>query len=161
MTVPLDGDGFLRRECPACEREFKCLPSPGESEGPTPDADGYYCPYCRVQAKEGWLTKAQVELARATVLQEVVNPMLEDFTRKIQRSSSDNFKVTASHKPSPQPPKLAEPDDMRRVDFPCHPTEPIKVLDDWTGRLHCLICGTAVGGADSADNTSGSSERSH
>ncbi len=23
MTIPLDSDGFLRRECPTCEREFK------------------------------------------------------------------------------------------------------------------------------------------
>ena len=23
VTMPLDGDGFLRRECPTCEEEFK------------------------------------------------------------------------------------------------------------------------------------------
>lgn len=28
MSLPLDGDGFLRRECPTCEREFKWVPSP-------------------------------------------------------------------------------------------------------------------------------------
>lgn len=156
MTVPLDGDGFLRRGCRTCEREFKWLPSEGETEGSTPDTAGYYCPYCGVQAKEGWLTKAQVELARATVVQEVVDPMLDDFTRKLQSTSSGIFNVTASHEPSPQPPKLSEPDDMRRVDFPCHPTEPIKVLDDWTGPVHCLICGTTAGG-DSADEMPGSS----
>jgi hypothetical protein len=31
--------------------------------------------------------------------------------------------------------------DMRRFDFTCHPTEPVKVLDDRNGPLHCLICG--------------------
>ena len=25
MEIPLDSDGFLRRECPTCEREFKWL----------------------------------------------------------------------------------------------------------------------------------------
>jgi hypothetical protein len=25
MSLPLDGDGFLRRECPKCERQFKWL----------------------------------------------------------------------------------------------------------------------------------------
>jgi hypothetical protein len=156
ITVPLDGDGFLRRERPTCEGEFKWLPSEGETEGSTPDTAGYYCPYCGVQAKEGWLTKAQVELARATVIQEVVDPMLDDFAHKLQSSSSGIFKVTASHEPSPQPPKLSEPDDMRRVDFPCHPAEPIKVLEGWKDPVHCLICGTTAGG-DSADNLPGAS----
>lgn len=33
MSDPLDSDGFLRRECPTCEREFKWLPScEGEAE---------------------------------------------------------------------------------------------------------------------------------
>jgi hypothetical protein len=26
---------------------------------------------------------------------------------------------------------------------PCHPWEPVKVPDEATGELHCLICGTA------------------
>lgn len=156
MTVPLDRDGFLRRDCPTCEREFKWLPSEGETEGSTPDTAGYYCPYCGVQAKEGWFTKAQVGLARATVVQQVVDPMLDDFTRKLQSSGSGIFKMSSSHEPSPEPPKLSEPDDMRRVDFPCHPTEPIKVLDDWTCSAHCLICGTTAGG-DSPGEMPGSS----
>ncbi len=25
ISMPLDSDGFLRRECPTCEREFKWL----------------------------------------------------------------------------------------------------------------------------------------
>ena len=33
MSLPLDSDGFLRRQCPACEREFKWLHA--ESEGAT------------------------------------------------------------------------------------------------------------------------------
>jgi hypothetical protein len=58
MSLPLDGDGFLRRECATCEREFKWLPSPdqleegnGESRAAATDAqppDAYYCPYCTV-----------------------------------------------------------------------------------------------------------------
>jgi hypothetical protein len=42
----------------------------------------------------------------------------------------------------PEPaPELNEPDDMRRIDFICHPTEPVKVLDDWDRPVHCPICG--------------------
>jgi len=30
---------------------------------------------------------------------------------------------------------------MTRVDFACHPSEPLKILDDWHEPVHCLICG--------------------
>jgi hypothetical protein len=33
---------------------------------------------------------------------------------------------------------------MRRVDFLCHPAEPVKVLDDWGRPVHCLICGESA-----------------
>src|SRR4051812_31624365 len=62
VPVPLDSEGFLRRECPTCEREFKWLPS-DDSEPVEPG--GYYCPYCGIQAPvEHWLTKPQAEFAR-------------------------------------------------------------------------------------------------
>jgi hypothetical protein len=141
VSVPLDGDGFLRRECPTCEREFKWLHSEDGTAGDI-DPAGYYCPYCAVQANDGWLTKAQVEIAQAAVMRDVVDPMLDKFGRDLQRSTSGMFKVNTSRDRSPEPPELSEPDDMRRVDFPCHPSEPLKVLDDWAGPVHCLICGT-------------------
>ena len=39
MTIPLDSDGFLRRECPTCEREFKWRPSEAEAEEAVESAD--------------------------------------------------------------------------------------------------------------------------
>ncbi len=39
MTIPLDSDGFLRRECPTCEREFKWQPSEAEDEEDVESAD--------------------------------------------------------------------------------------------------------------------------
>ena len=64
MSIPRDSDGFIRRECPTCERQFKWLPTPdGETGTPMPFG-GYFCPYCGVQASaNAWLTKAQLELA--------------------------------------------------------------------------------------------------
>ena len=46
----------------------------------------------------------------------------------------------SDHAPD-EPEPLTEVDDMTRVDFSCHPTEPIKVLDDWDKSVFCLICG--------------------
>jgi hypothetical protein len=37
--------------------------------------------------------------------------------------------------------QMTEMDDMRRVDPACHPEEPFKVLDDWSGPVYCLLCG--------------------
>jgi hypothetical protein len=36
---------------------------------------------------------------------------------------------------------LTEADGITRIDFGCHPSEPLKVLDDWHEPVHCLICG--------------------
>jgi len=146
MSVPLDSDGFLRRECPTCEREFKWLASDAEvattqGESAAPDPSGYYCPYGAVQANDGWLTQAQVEAARATVAKKVVGPMLERFGRRMQGGSS-GLRIEVQLTPAAEPPELTEDDDMRRIDFPCHPSEPLKVLDAWAGPVHCLICGT-------------------
>jgi DNA-directed RNA polymerase subunit RPC12/RpoP len=130
MEIPVDSDGFLRRECPTCEREFKWLPSlAGEDEASDIADGGYYCPYCGVQASaDAWFTKAQLELAERIVQAEVVGPMLRKFAHG-----------TSGQAEEPEP--LTEGDDMRRIDFTCHPSEPLKVLDDWRQPVRCLVCG--------------------
>lgn len=146
MSVPLDSDGFMRRACPTCEREFKWLPNADDDAGPTEAPDGgYFCPYCAIQAPVGsWFTQAQVELAQSIVATEVVGPMLSDFTRDINNiggRSGGMLSVSATHDAPEEMDPLTEADDMKRVDFACHPAEPVKVLDDWDGQVHCLICG--------------------
>ena len=146
MRLPLDSEGFLRRECPTCEREFKWYNPPEPERGTVTVADGgYFCPYCGVQAEPNtWLTKAQVELAHNVVTRRVVDPMLKGFVddlKRIGRSSNGMLRVEGIHQPTDELDPLTEVDDMTRVDFQCHPTEPVKVLDDWRGPVHCLICG--------------------
>lgn len=146
MTMPLDSDGFLRRECPTCEREFKWLHTAEEAGTAAPVADGgYFCPYCGVQAESGgWLTKAQVELAQKLVANRVIGPMLEKFAndiRNIGRRSKGLLRAEVTHDLPDEPDPLTEVDDMTRVDFECHPTEPVKILDDWGRQVYCLICG--------------------
>lgn len=144
-SIPLDSDGFLRRECPTCEREFKWLSDAGDDESAEAPDGGYFCPYCAIQAPpDSWFTQAQLELAESVVATEVVGPMLKDFTRDINRighHSGGMFSVSASFDAPDEMDPLTEADNMTRVDFACHPAEPIKVLDDWDGQTHCLICG--------------------
>jgi hypothetical protein len=142
MSVPLDSDGFLRHECPTCEREFKSRPTPADVEPAPVEDGGYYCPYCAVQAPtNAWFTKAQIETARATVFDEVLKPELEKLREAARGSSGDFLKIDVSTTDPEKPPALSEADDMRRVDCACHPAEPLKVLDDWEQPVHCLICG--------------------
>jgi hypothetical protein len=160
MSLPLDRDGFLRRECPTCEREFKWLPSPddledGEAEGgataqDAPPLEGYYCPYCVVTAPpDAWFTKAQVVVMHDIARRELIEPGLDHLEREIKRlnRSSGGFlaiEARLERDEPEEPPPLEETDDMRRVDFTCHPDEPVKVLDDWDRPVHCLICGQAT-----------------
>jgi DNA-directed RNA polymerase subunit RPC12/RpoP len=135
IAIPVDSDGFLRRECPTCEREFKWLPSSSEDAENEEAADaadgGYFCPYCGVQASaDAWFTKAQLELAEHIVQVEVVDPMLRKFTGGISNQTGE-------------PESLTEDDDMRRIDFACHPSEPLKILDGWDQPVRCLVCGQA------------------
>lgn len=139
MSVPLDSEGFLRRECPTCEREFKWRPTP-EGEQGEPESDGGY--FCAVQAPTGsWWTKPQLEAATSQAFDAVVKPKLDDLQASVERASGDFIKVSMSRTDPPKPPALTEIDDMRLVELSCHPTEPIKVLDDWDREVHCLLCG--------------------
>jgi hypothetical protein len=152
MTVPLDGDGFLRRACPTCAREFKWLPSSptdsAEDTAPGEERSPYTCPYCGIQAPAGsWATKPQVELAHAVLMREVVGPQLEEFGRELERMNRQTgglitFEASVQRDEQAPGPTLTESDDMRRVDFPCHPGEPLKILEDWHGDVFCLVCGT-------------------
>jgi len=153
ISVPLDSDGFLRRECPTCETEFKWLPSVDEAAAHTDSEEespsSYTCPYCGIQAPAGsWATKAQVELAQSVVMREIVGPQLEEFGRELNRLNRETgglitFSAQVEHDQPTTDPTLTEADDMRRVDFACHPDEPIKILEDWQGDVYCLVCGTA------------------
>lgn len=145
MTLSLDSDEFLRRCCPACDREFKWRHTPS-GEAPPYEVDEYHCPYCGRSATEFW-TAAQVEYMKALAYNEVVEPSLrkiEDSMRSMGRRGGGLLRVTINRATPPPPVRPAERDDMRRVEAPCHPEEPIKVLDDWTGPVHCLVCGADV-----------------
>lgn len=147
MSLPLDSDGFLRRECPTCEREFKWLPSSGDDsvEAAAPPDGGYFCPYCAIQAPEDqWFTTAQIELAQNMVATQVVGPMLNDFSRdlkRVGRRSGGFLSSSATYDAPDEMEPLTEADDMKRVDFGCHPGEPVKVLDGWDEPVYCLVCG--------------------
>ncbi len=148
MSLPLDADGFLRRECPNCEREFKwrsTLPSENDA-GETQEApEAYYCPYCHEPAdRDGWWTKEQMEYIQELAAAEMLGPELRRFKNDMERTdrrSRGLIRFDVSLPPLSRPEPLAEPDDMVRIDLPCHPEEPLKVDESWDQEVACLVCG--------------------
>ncbi len=143
VPISLDGDGFVRRACPACEREFKWLYTDDEGEATEPDDHGFFCPYCGGQAEpDQWFTQAQVEYIQSVGLRHVAEEVDTVFSRFNRPGSGLKYR-RGDRPPAPSEPP-AEPDDMRRVDFGCHPKDPLKVGEEWDKPVRCLICGASA-----------------
>jgi hypothetical protein len=145
VSMPLDEDGFLRRECPTCERQFKWFHGQAEDRPDEfVDPENYFCPYCGVPSgADTWWTAQQLEYVQA----EAAGPLLRELTDELQRSLGPSsrhgfFSLSVEPGEAPEPPMpLLELNDLMIVAPPCHPFEPLKVLDDWAESLHCLMCG--------------------
>jgi len=143
VPIPLDRDGFVRRACSACKREFKWLYAASPNEATEPDARGFCCPYCAKWAQlENWFTEAQIAFLKQAGLAAVADEIDETFSQF--NKPGGVLKYTPADRP-PAPKEMApEPNDMRRVDFRCHPDDPLKVIEEWDKAIHCLICGSTA-----------------
>lgn len=165
ISLPLDEDGFLRRECPNCERQFKWWQT-SEEDSPTEEAreeiEAYFCPYCYEPAPpSSWWTKEQLEYMQQLAAAEALGPQLRSMKNNLERGNrrSKGISIEMSVPDLTQPEPLVELEDMVRVDVPCHPEEPLKVDDAWDTEIACLICGIrypadvvrALPGAESGD----------
>jgi len=142
MPLALDKDGFLRRECPNCERQFKVLP--GESNTNEISVSAYSCPYCvENAAADSWWTKEQLEYATKYASAKIVEPKLDKFAKDIKRLNKPAgfVRFDVKHQTQSLPNTLQEPNDMRKITLPCHPNEPLKIYEGWKGPVACLICG--------------------
>lgn len=145
ISLPLDSDGFLRRECPRCSREFKWHNGPANEEAEQrPSVDTYHCPLCgEPSGPDSWWTQPQlglIENAGERLIAQEVGDMFKSLERKTRSNRYVQFKAGRSAVPDPAEP-LVEPDDMTIVASPCHPWEPVKVPEDHAGTVYCLVCG--------------------
>jgi hypothetical protein len=143
VEYPLDADGFLRRECPACTREFKWHHGPTDSRpDDAADPPQYSCPLCGTKAgHDQWFTQPQIEHNQDLVnyyAADVINDAMEEAFR-----GSKSIKYTRGSNDAPAPAPLVEPDDMLAIEPPCHPWEPVKVPQERadSGPVFCLVCG--------------------
>jgi hypothetical protein len=144
IALPLDSDGFLRRECPRCEQQFKWHHGPANEEAESHTAPStFYCPLCGEPAGLGtWWTQEQIEYAQGVATPAALRLVQEELVAAFR--GNDNVKVEADkdYDIPVVPPSLTEPDDMRIIASPCHAYEPVKIPDYSSGSYHCLLCGT-------------------
>lgn len=139
VSLPTDSDGFVTQECPACSKHFKAVFGEGS------DRPISHCPYCGHVNQDCWWTQAQAEYLAAAAGQEIVGPLLDDFTQGINRISKpgDFLKLSAKVEHGPRPTAPEELDTpMAVANFDCC-GERIK-HDGSSTTLHCIICGTAM-----------------
>jgi hypothetical protein len=77
------------------------------------------------------------------VTEELIEPELKNLKKTVESAGSSFLEFAADISlPDPPASALTESNDMIRVDFQCHPSEPVKVVDTWRQPVYCLICGT-------------------
>ncbi len=143
VSLPLD-NGFLRRQCPNCGRQFKWHHGPTDDRPPdSVDPPMYYCPYCgEPAAVNNWLTDEQVEYVQGMAAGPAMREITDELKRMARRHSGGLLKMSVGSSGEPEAPDpLEEPPDMVAVGSPCHPWEPVKVSEDWHGPIRCLVCG--------------------
>jgi hypothetical protein len=145
MTMPLDSDGFLRRECPQCQQQFKWHHGPANEEAETqPDPTTYYCPLCGEPAgPDSWWTQEQLEYAQGVAMPAALRSVQDELAAAFRGNKNVRFKPGNGSDTPDVPASLTEPDDMRIVASPCHAYEPVKVPDDSSRTFYCLLCGSA------------------
>jgi|GEM_PF-372060 len=142
LQMPLDEDGFLRRECPHCGRQFKQWQ--GKRDETQGSLEAHFCPYCNASAgADTWFTAQQREYIQQQAMAEVVGPHLYRLQEQLEQANQSGLLRIEMNAPllvEPEP--LVEFNDMVQLVFPCHVEEPIKVDEQWDQDVACLMCGT-------------------
>ncbi|MDO8885968.1 hypothetical protein [Candidatus Oleimmundimicrobium sp.] len=168
LPFPLDDNGYFRRECPFCCKEFKVLLEKEEltdlaqkgldsfmvetQEATNLDEDEhseveFTCPYCGQAAVSGnWWTQEQlayISVVTKNIMAKIVN---ENLIRPLKRTSrkygSGMISVQFEGKEMEQQEPWISPEvnDMKVYDLPCCQRK-IKVEDGWASRVFCFFCG--------------------
>jgi uncharacterized Zn-finger protein len=159
VPFPLDEEGFFRRACPLCSREFKVLLKPDElgqlqqlnylvdgeeSEEKTDEEDDekhYFCPYCGQRSPhDEWWTEEQRAYIHVIVSNIAATLLNEHFVRPLRSMNSDFIKITSNEMPQKEAWISPEASDLTRFDLPCC-VRSLKIAEEWTQEVHCFFCG--------------------
>ena len=143
IQIPLD-DGFLRRACPSCGRQFKWWEGEGDDDDWSAVLDVIFCPYCAETATlDEWWTQEQLDYAMEVAAGPVVDELTSELERKLKGKGEFLLEFSVrSEGPRDPPQALAEPSDMLMLSPPCHPEVPLKLSEEWSPPARCLVCGS-------------------
>jgi hypothetical protein len=103
VSLPLDGEGLIGRECPLheCEGYFKVQLGTGLKGENLP----CYCPYCGHSAgHDKFYTRAQIEYIKSVVLNKVTDAMIKDLkTLEFNHRPQGSFGIGVSMKVEGRP----------------------------------------------------------
>jgi len=158
-TPGMDARGFVRRECPACHRQFKTGPRQGDGAAQLSRLAGVlphenaseidagsrrlFCFYCgkRAELRE-WLTAAQrdhLERLGGALAQHLRFEQLAHVSRTLSLNPHPTF-IPVRPPPFPAPPGELDIDGMRPFEVPCC-GEPLRAASGWAGPFFCPSCG--------------------
>ena len=142
VQLPLDADGFLRRECPHCRQQFKWH-NGSTADRPEGELDPavFHCPRCGVSAApDQWWTQEQLTFIQQSAAGPALREAADELEKAFRGVKGMTYKRGQLDEPEP-PAALQEPDDMIILAPPCHPWEPVKVPEEAAARVCCLMCG--------------------
>ena len=173
LRVSTDADGFLRRACPSCGREFKTDVDEADLAGALAPAvarvgaqiggisvetetealeEKIRCPFCRHRSDASdFLTDDLVAYLRSIVMREIVIPNMNkvfgDLADNFAGSRSDGFlSLRFEHDREIQPPRPIhgpEPRDMMIVRLLCCDRR-FKMPERWHDVVTCPYCETDI-----------------
>jgi hypothetical protein len=167
LSFPLDENGFFRRECPLCCKEFKVLLEKQEladiaqqgidlfmlqpeEDSSSPEDNNveaeFTCPYCGQKAKnDGWWTQEQLAyvgvIAKNIMAQMVNKHFIRPLKRDTRKMNTGMISMEFKGKEMDQREPWISPEtnDMKLFDLPCCQRK-LKI-DNWQDRVYCFFCG--------------------
>lgn len=144
FTISKDEDGFIWRQCPACEYKFKWHDGPVHGHDDDMSVAAYYCPDCGQSADlSEWFTHEQIEAAQNAAMPKLQQTLIDGLSQIGRPRRSSLLKIDWNiDMPEIGTTQLeSHNDDFDIVASPCHPHEPIKVPIYEDQDFHCLVCG--------------------
>ncbi len=145
FPISKDEDGFIWRQCPACEIKFKWHDGPVHGHEDDAAMAAYYCPICgHSAAPSEWFTCEQIgaaENAAMPKLQQQLTDELSQIGRRRRKSLVQiDWNIDIPETGTTQ--LESHDDDFEIVVPPCHTHEPVKVPVGENRDFHCLACGS-------------------
>ena len=167
VNISSDRDGFLRRTCPECGRDFKTsineaqlshfLHSEVERVGremgliAIEESDEgestLICPYCTHPASpHDMLPDELLQYLTLQIKRQIIYPMIDKTFGRLADSTGKNDFIRLEYSGGSLPPRPIhgpEPADMKIIRLLCC-EERVKISEAWNGMEQCPYCGEAI-----------------